>query len=143
MRGRLIGVRLIKWIGDPPIVGEDGWRIPNWRYENRRVIALQGYTSRIIEKSDIPGLSRTYRWDKHLTDFILEMPKADADILLRAQETWELKEFVDVTDHPSPETVQHTPIIMIRDPHTQKPRVLSRDEFLRMREQRMKLRGLR
>jgi hypothetical protein len=52
------GTRLLKWLGDPPAVGEDLWRVPNWRYENRRTIALHHFASFKIEQSFIPGLSK-------------------------------------------------------------------------------------
>lgn len=113
------GTRLIKWLGDPPVVGEDGWSVPNWRYENLHVIAQPGHASRGISKADLPGLSKSYWWDKKLPHYLLEVEANDAQLILTACPN----EFRDVTDNPFPEHVRHTPIIMIRQPDG-KPKLL-------------------
>ena len=104
--------RLIKWLGDPPMVGKDGWSVPNWRYENRRVIALPWIAWRRIDQSDLPGLSRSYQWDKRLPDYLLEVDEADALLILAACPN----EFRDVTHEAYPEFVKHEPIVMLRAP---------------------------
>ena len=102
--------RLIKWVGDPPVLRKDGWRVANWHYENRRVIALHGHAERFFEKSIDPRLSRSYHWDKDLPDYILPVEMGDARVILELCP----HEFKDVTDHPNPSTVHNTPIILNR-----------------------------
>lgn len=112
--------RLIKWVGDPRAVKEDLFGVPNWRYENSRVIAMDRGHERILRKGDaaemetyldrfgteqqrpIPGtgLSQDYYWGDHW-GMIQEMSLDDAMKLLRVQGS----EFKDVTDVAHPEDV--------------------------------------
>lgn len=94
------------------MTGADGWRVPNWRYENRRVIALPWIAWRLIEPQHLPGLSRSYKWDQRLPDYLLEVDAADARLILAAGPN----EFRDVTDEAFPELVRHEPIVMLRAP---------------------------
>lgn len=116
-----MGYRLLKWLGDPPRLREDGFTVANWRYENHRVIAIQGLTSRLIEPFDVigrdqygrpvkkpNGLKRRYEWHKHLPNFVLEVDEDDARIILMRQPY----EFRDVTDIVDPSKVRHDPIIV-------------------------------
>jgi len=106
--------RKVKWLGDPPAVYEhDWWSIPDWKYENKRVIAMPGRSDILVNQSAIPGLSRSYKWERDLPHFILEMDAADALLLCAAMP----KQFRDVTDNPYPEHVQHRPIVVRRLPN--------------------------
>lgn len=100
-------MRKIKWIGDPPVLRKDGWSVGNWRYENKRLIAMKG-TSRTISPKDVPGLSKTYKWEASDLSKIVEMPFGDARLLLATGS----HEFVDVTDAINPSSVKHKPIIL-------------------------------
>jgi hypothetical protein len=102
--------RLIKWLGDPPVLRKNGWSVANWRYENRRVIALPGFVERVIDKSLDPRLTRSYHWDKDLPNYVLPMELGDARVLLERCP----HEFRDVTEVLDPSTVQHTPVILDR-----------------------------
>jgi hypothetical protein len=117
------GYRLIKWLGDPPALREDGWRVANWRYENRRLIAMPKLTRRYLHAASctrdptanppvipIPGLSQTYAFDaKQFPNFIVPVKEADAKIILAMGQ-----EFVDVTGMPNPENVRNAPVIVPR-----------------------------
>lgn len=116
--------RLIKWVGDPPVLKADGWSVANWRYENARTIAVPGRTERILTPYDeirdefghvkfVPnGLSREYHWHTTLPEFVLEVSEADARIILARQP----HEFRDVTDVADPSKVRNTPIILQDQP---------------------------
>lgn len=118
------GIRRLKWIGDPPMLMEDGWTIPNWDYENNRVVALVGYANRTLTPDDIPGLSKVYVWGKAKKrgqratwkEFIQDVDEIDAQLILAGCPD----EFRDVTDHPTPETVRHDPVIIYKDKDTGK-----------------------
>ncbi|MDQ3168362.1 MAG: hypothetical protein M3P94_06915 [Chloroflexota bacterium] len=101
-------VRYLKWVGDPILAKQDGWGVPNWKYENRRVIALQGFTSRGINKSDDPRLSRSYFWDKDLPGFVLEVEAGDAAVILEIAG----EEFRDVTREIDPTVVQNRVVVL-------------------------------
>jgi hypothetical protein len=105
--------RKIKWIGDPPAVKGDGWRVHDWTYENSRVIALHGFAERIVEQGSLAldgrRLSRTYVWGRDNTTGIIDVDPADAEILLANSPTME---WVDVTDEPRPDLVCHKPIVV-------------------------------
>lgn len=113
-------MRLIKWVGDPPVLKADGWSVANWRYENARTIAVPGKAERIITPYDVlktsdgreihkpNGLSREYYWHRNTPNFVLEVDEADARIILSRQP----HEFRDVTDVADPSTVTNTPIIL-------------------------------
>jgi hypothetical protein len=116
-------VKQIKWVGEPSILHADGFKVGNWKHENRRTVALMGNATRTLNHRKFPGLSRTYRWGGNpetgkptMQDII--QPVLDAD--------WELIhkhfpfEFKDVTDHPNPELVENDPIIVRQDPATGK-----------------------
>lgn len=102
--------RRLKWVGDPPVLRKDGWSVANWAYERKRTIALAGFAERIINQSDIPGLSRSYKWDKDLPGYVLDVEFGDARVILERCP----HEFKDVTDVPDPSTVTNTPIILNR-----------------------------
>ena len=117
-----MGTRLIKWLGDPPALDADNlWMIPDWRYENRRQIAMNGISTLIIEQSAIPGLSRSYTWDKDLPHYLLEVEAADALLILAEFPN----RFRDVTDNAFPEHVRHLPILVKTDPKTGKKEVVT------------------
>lgn len=105
--------RKIKWIGDPPVVKSDGWRIHDWTYENNRVIAHHGYHLRVLEKgtpaADGRRISRTYVWGYDNLSGIIDVDPEDASIMLANSPTME---WVDVTDEPHPERVCHKPIVV-------------------------------
>ena len=115
------GSRLIKWVGDPRAVKEeDLFGVPNWKYENNRVIALERGHVRVLEPGDAPemetyldskgrekkrpipgtGITGTYSFGDHY-GMIQELSLDDAMKLLRAQGN----EFKDVTDVAHPEDV--------------------------------------
>jgi hypothetical protein len=124
--------RLIKLVGDPRLVREDGFSVPNWKYENNRLIALKGHTTRILRKGDGAvldpiafdamgnptkwrpregtGLSREYVWEKSNMSQIIEVPYHDAAIILARCGS----EFKDVTDTPHPEAVLNDVIVVKR-----------------------------
>lgn len=113
-------VRLLKWVGDPVLVKEDGFGVPNWKYENNRLIVVPGRHNRILRKGDGAeldpngkpiagtGLSREYVWHKSNMSRILEVPFRDAQIILRSCG----EEFKDVTDEVHPEKVTNTRIVV-------------------------------
>lgn len=87
---------LVKWVGDPRMVGPDGFSVPDYAYENSRVIVIPTYngtagTRRIITKSQ--GLSRTYLWEIDTPDMTIRMLPEDWEILHRLHP----HEFKDVT----------------------------------------------
>jgi hypothetical protein len=121
--------RLLKWVGDPVLVKEDGFGVPNWKYENNRVMA--GFRSRrILRKGDggdltpiewdengnvtkykrdvSTGISRDYVWEKENKSRIVEVSFRDAQIILRVQGN----EFKDVTDEARPEKVRNDVIVV-------------------------------
>lgn len=122
-----MGYRLLKWIGDPPVVKADGWSVANWRHENARPIAMPRLARREITPYDEfktrdgrkvfkpNGLSREYVWDVNLVNFVLEVDEADARIIMMRQPY----EFADVTNVADPSTVHHSPIVL--PPAGQKP----------------------
>jgi len=97
-------------VGDPPVLRKDGWTVANWKYENKRFIALHGYATRQIDKSCDHRLTRSYEWDKDLPDYILPVEFGDAQVIMEICP----HEFKDVTDHPNPASVTNTPIILNR-----------------------------
>jgi len=115
--------RLIKFVGDPVLVKEDGFGVPNWTYENNRVIA-EG-RNRILRPGDaaewvydengipvrpIPGtgIDHEYIWDKRNLSRVIEVSFSDAQkILARAGD-----EFKDVTDISDPEPVRNDVIVV-------------------------------
>lgn len=116
--------RLLKWVGEPPVLQADGFRIHNWRYENRRRIALEmpsgtsGRMTRIIEAGtyrDRDGVScavsREYVWDqdKH-KHFVVPVSLSDAMSIMRLCPN----EFMDVTDKDEGEwaMVRQQPIVI-------------------------------
>jgi hypothetical protein len=113
--------RMIKWVGDPPILKPNGWTPSNWRYENSRTIAVPRYTSRIITPDDVMtlpdgrrvkkpnGLTREYVWHKNLPNFVLEVLDADARIIL-ARQPFEFKDVTDMPENLWP-TITNDPII--------------------------------
>lgn len=80
----------------------------NWKYENKRTIAIWGKTERIINKSDDPRLTRSYKWDAHLLNFVLNVEIGDARVILERC-PHEFKDVTDVADHS---TVTNDPIIL-------------------------------
>jgi hypothetical protein len=96
--------RLIKWIGDPPVLKADG-SVYNWRYENARMIPIAGKSWRVIatfdrvrlpngQFKDIPnGLSRAYEWDQSNLSMTIEVEAEDWEIIHKRQP----HEFRDVT----------------------------------------------
>jgi hypothetical protein len=129
------GTRLLKWLGDPPAVGEDLWRVPNWRYENRRTIALHHFASFKIDQSFIPGLSKSYEWHKDLPHYLLEVEAYDASLILAAYPNM----FRDVTSAADPEVEQHEELVMLRDRNTGKVMVMPKSKYLdEVARQRMK-----
>lgn len=120
-----MNTRLVKWLGMPPVVAEDGWSVPDWKYENRRFMPVPGFTQRIVNQSDIPGLSRSYFWEKDLPYFLLEVLEPDA-LLICSQFP---NEFRDVTGNPFPEHVQHHPYVLMRGPDG-KPRLVKNAEII-------------
>jgi hypothetical protein len=118
--------RLIKWVGDPRAVREDGWRVPNWRYENNRKIVTARHT-RLLRPGDAPdyrlnpdgtpdykrpipdtGIEHEYVFTQR--NPIQEMTLNDAMKILRAQGN--LTEFKDVTDEAHPEDVVNDIIVV-------------------------------
>lgn len=120
------GTRLIKWLGDAPMVGEDLWRVPNWRYENRRIIALPHYASFVVHKEHIPGLSKSYEWDRRLPYYLLEVEANDAELILAAYPEM----FRDVTSTSDPEMEHHEEIVMLRDRTTGKVVAMPKSQYL-------------
>jgi hypothetical protein len=119
------GMRLIKWVGDAPMLREDGWRVANWAYETRRVIPVPGKSTRRIRPKDIPGLSREYVWGRvggNDWDLIQAIDPIDADLIMAEN----AREFKDVTGHPDPLSVRQDPVIIY--PHPTQP-----GKFLRSR----------
>lgn len=113
-------MRRIKWVGEPAMLLEDGWRVANWKHENRRTVAAPGVAMRRMSKAKFPGLSRDYVWGEG-RDGLADATKLIIDV---DDTDWELihdkfpLEFKDVTDHPDPESVGNDPIIVFRDPTT-------------------------
>lgn len=116
-----MAVRLLKWVGDPPVLKADGWSVANWKYENARTISMPFLTERIITKHDVigrdtfgrevhkaNGLSRDYHWHSRLPNFVLEVDEDDARIILTRQP----HEFRDVTNVADPSQVRNDPIIL-------------------------------
>jgi hypothetical protein len=119
-------VRLIKWVGDPRLVKEDGWGVPNWRYENNRIITMgDKRCKRVLQKDDgcdyalnpdgTPNLSRPIRGTGIKGEYhfdgqnsILEVPFGDARIILAKAGN----EFKDVTDSAHPEEVVNDVIVV-------------------------------
>lgn len=119
-----MGTRLIKWLGDPPAVdADDLWSVPDWKYENRRQIALPGVTEVIANAAGIRGLSRSYKWDKDLPNYLLEVEEADALLILAAVPN----QFRDVTNNPYPEYVRHRPILIRTNKITGKKEIVPED----------------
>lgn len=109
------GMRMIKWVGDPPMLLEDHWRVANWDYENRRVIPVPGKSIRRLRPKDIPGLSREHVWGKvggTDQDLIQAVDPIDAALILADNH----REFKDVTGHPDPSSVRQDPVIIYQDP---------------------------
>lgn len=123
--------RMLKWVGQPPVLQSDGFRVYNWKYENTRILALEmpighkGRARREIPKGNhvcddtgetIP-VSQTYTWDqdKH-KHFVVPVTAKDARAILALCPY----EFKDVTglDEREWAAVRNDPIIM---PAVQKP----------------------
>lgn len=115
--------RFLKWIGMPPVLRADGWRVYNWKYENRRTIAMTmpsgatGRTNRGLdagEYNDHEGnkvrLSHSYEWTQDKNLFVTEVTFTDAIAIM----TIAPFEFVDVTEMDRSEwpKVRNQPIIM-------------------------------
>lgn len=113
--------RLLKWVGDPIVLRKDGFRVANWKYENKRIIPVRGKSTRVIEPFDVigkdqygqkitkpNGLSQEYVWYKNTPHFVIPVKTQDAMIILARCG----KEFIDVTDVRDPATVHKSPIIM-------------------------------
>jgi hypothetical protein len=109
--------RMLKWVGDPPVWKADGWRVANWRYENRRAFPVEfppghpGDTQRALGVAD--GLSRNYMWC-NANRYVVEVTDRDAEIIMKACP----HEFKDVTGIPEEEwrNVHNDPIILPRAP---------------------------
>lgn len=115
-------MRLLKWVGDPPVLKADGFSVGNWRYENARAIALHGKTSRIITPYDVlgkdqygkeirrpNGISKEYVWHKNnKTGYVLAVEDDDARVILGRCP----HEFRDVTNVADPSKVRNEPIIL-------------------------------
>lgn len=120
--------RYLKWVGEPPVVQADGFRIHNWKYENRRRIALEmphgtsGRMYRIIEAGtyrDRDGVSipvkREYIWDQDKHEhFVVPVELDDAMAIMRLCPN----EFIDVTDKDKGEwaMVRNQPIVVGKSP---------------------------
>lgn len=114
--------RFLKWVGMPPVLQADGWRVHNWKYENTRPFPIvmpegRGETRRVMEKGtyrDSEGhavtLSREYRWDQKSNLFVTEVSFTDAVAIMAITPY----EFIDVSDIPRETwpTVRNTPIIV-------------------------------
>jgi hypothetical protein len=113
--------RLLKWVGDPVVLRKDGFRVANWKYENKRVIPVPGKSRRVITPYDVigkdqygrpvtkpNGLSQEYVWHKNTPNYVIPVKTQDAMIILERCG----KEFIDVTDERDPAKVHKTPIIM-------------------------------
>lgn len=112
-------MRQIKFVGDPVLVKEDGFGVPNWRYENNRLIDTPRLT-RILHKGDGAeigvdgrpvagtGLSRDYIWEKSNRTRVIPVHIRDAAIILRNSGN----EFKDVTDEAHPESVRNDRIVV-------------------------------
>ena len=93
---------LVKWVGDPRIVLEDGFSVADMGYENRRVVVVPTFngtagTRRMIGRRQ--GLSRTYLWEIDEPDMTIRMLPEDWEILHRLHP----HEFKDVTLLPEHE----------------------------------------
>lgn len=112
--------RLLKWVGQAPMLRKDRWSVANWKYENRRRIASARHTL-IITPYDIVGkdddgnpitkpngISQEYVWDWRNKSRILLVKGEDAEIILRRYGN----EFVDVSNIAEPEKVHNKPIIL-------------------------------
>jgi hypothetical protein len=108
---------MLKWVGDPPVLQPDGWRVANWSYENRRKFPVSlppnhpGDTQRILGPSD--GLSRSYIWC-NANGFVAEVEDHDAMIIMQACP----HEFKDVTMMPPEQwpDVRNDPVIKPKAP---------------------------
>jgi hypothetical protein len=119
-------VRLIKWVGDPRLLKEDGWRVANWSYEKGRVINMgdkrckrhlrpgdgcdyeldpDGTPIRPLRPIKGTGIKGEYHFDGIRS--IVEVPFEDARIILAKGGD----EFKDVTNEAHPELVESTVII--------------------------------
>jgi len=126
------GRLLIKWVGEPDYVCEDGFTVYDWKHENKRTVALVGFAYLSCPAKNFPGLSQDYMWGRPkvkarsggwrwgntalatVEDFIQSVDPLDWQILqksdrLRAQ----LK---DVTGHANPIEVLKDTIIVKQDP---------------------------
>lgn len=123
MGNAVVKVRLIKFVGDPMLVKEDGWGVPNWTYENNRVIAFNRH--RVLRPGDcadwvydengkpvkpIPGtgIKNEYIWERRETTKILAVADEDAFWIIKNAGD----EFKDVTDVPNPELVTNDKIVV-------------------------------
>lgn len=123
------GWRILKWVGDPPALREDGITVANWKWENGRsypvLTAPPGQVIRFLPKS-YKGLTKDYCWGTHAgsreylevveryvtvdpacVNFCIPVLERDAIIIL----TNAPHEFRDVTDVANPDLVRSTPII--------------------------------
>jgi hypothetical protein len=112
-------IRWVKWVGEPSILFADGFRVANWKHENRRIVAALDNATRTLNHKKWPGLSRTYRWGGDpskrratMDDMIQPVIESDWELIKQVYPY----EFVDVTDHPHPELVENEPIIVHKDP---------------------------
>lgn len=117
----MAATRFLKWVGMPPVLQADGFRVHNWKYENSRPFPMvmpegRGKTRRVMEKgahTDPSGavvrLSKEYRWTQQEDLFVTQVLFTDAVVIM----TIAPHEFVDVTDLPPDEwpKVRNRPII--------------------------------
>lgn len=91
---------LIKWVGDPVLVAPDGFSVPDWEYETRRVQVVPSVngrsgTYRRLGRKD--GLSRTYEWAIDTPDMTIRMYVEDWQIL-HEKHPHEFKDVTHVAD---------------------------------------------
>lgn len=119
-------IRLLKWVGEPAILMEDRMTVVNWKHENNRAVATLG-SVRVCrppksptDKQGTPGLSKTYRFGAAqkgrrravVSDLTLPVDALDAEIIMRVNPD----EFIDVTNHPNPNSVVNEPYIVKQKP---------------------------
>lgn len=115
--------RFLKWVGMPPVLQSDGFRVHDWKYENWRPIAVTmppghpGQSKRVMEAGIQRGfddhpvrLSKTYWFEQDKNWFVTEVDFTDAIAIM----TVAPHEFIDVTDMPRERwpTVRNEPIIV-------------------------------
>lgn len=118
-----VKTRFLKWVGMPPVLQADGFRVHNWQYENRRPVQMvmpegsTGRTNRVLEAGTLVDhegnrvkLSHSYEWRQSSNLFVTEVTFTDAMAIMTACPF----EFVDVTEMDRAEwpKVRNQPIIM-------------------------------